>query len=80
MLLWPSIQILETHSLRIAKRRYFEEKLLNAKFNIKSTWKVLNCVINRKKISSKLPSTFTINNQDISDAIEIAIQFCDFFH
>ena len=36
-------------------------------------------MINRKKCKSKLPSVFYSNNQDISDPIEIANCFCDYF-
>ena len=67
------------HSIRIAKRLYFETKLKNATSDIKRTWQIQNEVINRKKCKSKLPSVFYSNNQYISDPIEVANRFCDYF-
>ena len=61
------------HSIRIAKRLYFETKLKSA------TSDILNEVINRKKYKSKLSSVFYSNNRDISDPIVIANRFCDYF-
>ena len=67
------------HSIRIAKRLYFETKLKSAASNIKKTWQILNEVINLKKCKSKLPTVFYSNNRDISDPIEIANRFFDYF-
>ena len=67
------------YSLHIAKRLYFEQKLEYAKMNIKSIWKILNEVINRKRRCNKLLSIFTIENQDVSDSEVIANRFCDYF-
>ena len=47
--------------------------------DIKRTWQIPNKVIDRKKCESKLPSVFYSNNQGISDPIEIANRFCDYF-
>lgn len=47
------------------------------KKNAKGTWKILNQIINKNHRSSKLPSTFTINNLEISDPSLIANQFCN---
>ena len=47
--------------------------------NIKSIWKILNEVINRKRRCNKLLSIFTIENQDVSDSEVIANRFCDYF-
>ena len=67
------------HSIRIAKCLYFETKLKSATSDIERTWQILNEVINRKKYNSKLSSVFYSNNRDISDPIEIANRFCDYF-
>ena len=68
------------HSLRLAKRSYYEAKLKSLTANIKGTWNILNQVINRTKRPDKLPSTLVdSNNQDISDPRLIANQFCNFF-
>ena len=68
-----------THSLRIAKRLYYETKLERSKSNIKSSWKILNEILNRKSKPAKLPSTFKYDNHEISNADEIANRFCEYF-
>ena len=65
--------------MRYAKRIYYEKKLDHAKSNIKNTWKILNEVINRRKRANKLPSAFIFDNQEISNPVEIANRFCDYF-
>ena len=68
------------HSLRLAKRSYYEAKLKSLTDNIKGTWNILNQIVNRTKRPKKLPSTFVdSNNQDISGPCLIANQFCNFF-
>ena len=37
------------HSLRTAKRLYYEKKLNNVQSNTRATWKVLNEILNRRK-------------------------------
>ena len=68
-----------THSLRIAKRLYYEEKLESTKSNIKRTWKILNEILNRKTKPVKLPSVFKYDNRETSNADEIANGFCEYF-
>ena len=58
---------------------YFEKKLEECKSNMKSTWKLLNEVLNNKKSKSYLQSTFNNDNREISDPIEIADHFCEYF-
>jgi hypothetical protein len=58
---------------------YYEGKLENAKSNTKNTWKILNEVLNKKRRPRKLPSNFAVDNQNISDPLEIANCFCDYF-
>lgn len=67
------------HSLRIAKRLYYDKQLDNFKTNTKNTWRILNEVINKKKRVGRLPSTFIFDNQEISNSNEIANHFCDYF-
>ena len=43
------------HLLRIAKRKYYEGKLENAKSNTKNTWKILNEVLNKKRRPRNYP-------------------------
>ena len=65
--------------MRNAKKIYYEEKIENAKTNMKDTWKILNEIVNRKKSSKKPPHSFTINNQNVSNPVEIANHICDYF-
>jgi hypothetical protein len=53
--------IYETVLLRIAKRKYYEGKLENAKSHTKNTWKILNYVLNKKQQPRKLHSNFTVD-------------------
>ena len=69
------------HSIRIAKSSYYARKLQDMKYDMKSTWKVLNEVIN-KKITSKStisPLFKTSDNMEISDPILIANKFYNYF-
>ena len=54
-------------SLRLAQRFHYETKLEECKSNMKSTWRILNEVINRKKMNTSKSVTFSQNNQNISD-------------
>ena len=65
--------------MRIAKSLYYTKRLENEKSNIKSTWKTLNEVINKKRSKLKFPSSFKVDNFEISDPIEIANRFCNYF-
>ena len=67
------------HSLRTAKRLYYESKLEHLKSNIKGTWMLLNEILNRKKRKTSLPSIFKTDSREFSDTKEIADQFCNFF-
>ena len=58
---------------------YYEKKIGNAKSNMKSTWRVLTKIMNRKTQTNKLPSTFKIDNREISNPKEIANCFCEYF-
>ena len=65
--------------MRLAKRLYYEQQLERNKSNCKKTWNILNEIINKRKQTSKLPSTFIINNVDCSDPISIANNFSKYF-
>ena len=64
------------HSLRIAKRLYYDKKLNESKSNIRATWSLLNEVLNNKKLRPKPNSVFKVDDQEISDPMEIANRFC----
>ena len=64
------------HSLRIAKRLYYNKKLNESKSDMRATWRVLNEVLNNKKLRPKPNSLFKVDDQEISDPMEIANRFC----
>ena len=71
-----------SHSLRVSKRLYYEKKLDNYKSNAKdthSTWRILNEVLNQRKKTSDLPSSFIIGNAVCDAPIEIVGKFCEYF-
>ena len=68
-----------THSIRIAKRLYFDNKLTANKSNLKETWKILNSIINKNIVKSNLNTIFTLDGKETSDPFEIANKFCDYF-
>ena len=68
------------HLLKIAKRTYYDQKLKEYQSNAKYTWRILNEVVNRRKHNSnRLPSTFKVVDSEISDPVQIANGFCDYF-
>ena len=67
------------HVLRNAKRLYYEKKIEESKSNVKSTWRLLNEVLNRRKGKQKLPSIFKLGDQELPDPNEIAEHFCEYF-
>ena len=62
--------------MRITKRLYFESKIEQHNNDIKSTWKVLNEILNRNNCRRQLPSVFNHDCIEIADPKEIADQFC----
>ena len=67
------------HIIRIAKRKYYDTKLESAKNDLRTTWKLLNEVINKSKSKSLLPSSFAFEGKTITDPVEIADKFCKYF-
>lgn len=67
------------HSLKLSKKNYYQNKLETIKTDLKAVWKLLNEVINRRKTTSKLPNTFMHNNEEITNPMDIANKFCEYF-
>ncbi len=65
-------------TLRAAKKLDILEKLRNSKNNPRATWKILNEVIGKSSSPSKI-SKIVFNGQEISNDLEIANTFNDFF-
>ena len=55
-------------------------KLENAKNDLRTTWKLLNEIINKRKSRAPFPSSFnSAEDKTIMDAEEIADKFCKYF-
>ena len=67
------------HLIRIAKRTYYDSKLEDAKNDLRTTWKLLNEVINKRKNNLSLPSSFKSDGKTITDPMDIADRFCKYF-
>ena len=46
---------------------------------MKSTWRLLNEIINKRKSRNSVQCSFIIHNKEITDPMEIADHFCEFF-
>ena len=68
-----------THSLRVAKRSYYEKQIEKLKSNVKATRKVLNEILHRSKGKRGLPSIFRADSREIFIPKEIANLFCKYF-
>ncbi len=72
-------QILYNKLLRICKKTYFEEQLINAKRDMKATWNILRAALNKTNNSTPIPEYFIINNIKVTNKAEIVKQFNNFF-
>lgn len=66
-------------TVRMAKMNYWNNKLNEAKNDVKATWKNLNLILNRSKNKKNLPDKFIYNNLEITDEYEIANHFNKFY-
>ena len=67
------------HLIRIAKRTYYDTKFEQAKTDLKTTWKLINEVINVRKKKLFYPTSFKVNNNSISNPKKIVDEFCKYF-
>lgn len=67
------------HLIRISKKRYYKEKFEQTKNNIRQTWSIINEIINKQKTRKNLPKAFRYNNSEITDPLDIANQFNEYF-
>ena len=58
---------------------HYENKLTQAKFNMKKTWRIQNDLMNRKSNKANLPSTFKLDSHEIDNPNDIPNQFCKCF-
>ena len=65
--------------MRTAKTQYYSQLIEENKFNMKKMWQILNKAIGKHNNKSTFPSTFTINNKEVSDKTKIAEEFNKYF-
>ena len=68
-----------TRNINEAKRSYYHETFKHFQNDIKNTWKTINDTLGRHKKESKMPNSMVYKNDTISDPIEIANAFNDYF-
>ena len=68
-----------THLLRISKKNYFAQKFKESASNIRSTWKIINQLLNKTKATSVLPSQFLSDGRIINNLYDISCSFNHFF-
>ena len=67
-----------TTMIRTSKKNYYAVKLDACKRDTKQTWNILKSILNRHG-RPKPPTSFNINNIDITDPVEIANHFNSYF-
>ena len=70
--------IVERRKLEI-KHEYFYDMFQTQKTDLKKSWGILNEALNRNKEKVDLPSEFIYKNKTITDAIDIANSFNEYF-
>ena len=56
------------------------ERKRRLRFRLSKTWKLLNEVINKRKIRAPFPSSFKSEGKIMTDPEEIADKFCKYFN
>jgi len=64
---------------KIMKQTYFQNMLNMNKFNMKKTWQILRKAIGKENNKVEFPLTFNINNKQVSNKMEIAESFNNYF-
>ena len=67
------------HLIRISKKIYLSNKFEEHPNNMKSTWKVINQLMNKQKASSIYPSEFHEGGETFNDPYVISCEFNKFF-
>ena len=68
-----------THLIRITKRKNCDAQFGNVRNDLKTTWKLLNKVVNKRKSKSSLPTWFKSEDRTLTDPMEIANRFRKYF-
>ena len=57
--------------IRRAKRTHYDGEFERAKDDLKSTWKLINEIINKRKSKPAMPSTFKIDDNSVRNFVNI---------
>jgi len=68
-----------TFKIRIAKRIYYDSKLEDDENDLRTTWQLLNEVINKRKSNPSLSLSFKSDDKTITDPMDVADRFCKYF-
>ena len=68
-----------THLIRRAKRTYYDGQFERTKNDLKSTWKLINEIINKRNSKPAMTSTFKADDKSITDPVIIAEKCCQYF-
>ncbi len=68
-----------THSVRSAKKKYFSEEFKRCSKDIKTTWKVINQLLQGERSTPELPSAFLDGENFLNNPFDIAQKCNDFF-
>jgi hypothetical protein len=64
---------------RSRKQQYYKEKLQHNNRNAKKTWQIINSLLGRNVDKGNISDRFNIDNDTVTDPLEIAATFCDYF-
>ena len=65
--------------LRKASRAYFDSLIKESTDDSQEYWNISNTIVGRKKIKPKLPHSFVVGENILTDKAEIANAFSDYF-
>lgn len=65
-------------NIRLAKKQFYQSCFEKYKMDIKSTWITIKQILNKSE-QNKFPKYFNINNVDVSDPLQIANKFNEYF-
>ena len=66
-------------TIRAKKRDFYHNKFNDIQSNFKKTWQNINSILNRTRKKAEYPSTFIVNDVQISDKKEISNKMNEYF-
>ena len=65
--------------IRLAKSKYYHDRLNKFKSDSRKTWNIINDILWRNKSRKKIPQKFLLGENEVTDKQEIADKFNSFF-